>query len=154
MIVSICILFAVLVQPFLLLWLVNRQILKEKREIQARIDALVSEWFTAPEGQPHKAAQVLDLAGTVVGAAAARSIMATLGQRASSAAMVANSAADGIQAQANPLMALLAGGMGRKAGGKGAAVMRLAELLGPMLAGRNGGNSQQSEAPHRDSFSL
>jgi hypothetical protein len=153
MIISICILIALILQPFLLFWMVNRVISREKRQIQARIDALVSEWFVAPEGEPHKAARVLDAAGTVVGSAAARSIMGTLGQRASSATMVANIASDNIQGQANPLMALLAGGMGRKAG-KGAALMHLAELIGPMLKGNGNGNTSQSEAPSSGSFTL
>lgn len=118
-------------------WLIGR----EKRRLSDRLDALQHEWFDHPEGQPHKAAQVIDAAGAVIGSAAARSIMASLGADASHAARAANGAADMLQAQQNPLLGLLAGGKR----GKGAAVMRLAEMLGPMLSG--GGNHNGNGAP-------
>lgn len=110
-------------------WLIGR----EKRLLQERLLAAQHEWFTPPaEGQPHKAAVVLDAAGSVVGAAAARSIMASLSADASHAARAANGMADELQGRANPLLGLLAGGKR----GKGAAMMRLAEVLGPMLQGK------------------
>jgi hypothetical protein len=121
-------------------WLVRR----EKRAMADRLDALQHEWLDHDEGQPHKLAQAIDAAGAVVGSAAARSIMASLGADASHAARAANGAADVMQAQQNPLLSLLAGGKR----GKGAAVMRLAEMLGPMLSGA--GNHNGNGAPPGD----
>jgi hypothetical protein len=125
-------------------WLLSR----ERERIADSLADLQREWFSAPEGEPHKAAKVLDAAGSVVGAAAARSIMASLGADASHAARAANGAADILQAQQNPLMALLSGGKR----GKGAAVMRLAEMLGPMLGGNklNGGASVYEGRKHHE----
>jgi hypothetical protein len=114
-----------------LYWLISR----EKRHISELLTDLQQEWLVAPEGEPHKAAKVLDAAGAVVGSAAARSIMASLGADASHAARAANTAGDLIQAQQNPILGLLAGGKR----GKGAAVLRLAEMLGPMLSGNGNG---------------
>lgn len=117
-------------------WLIGR----ERRRVADTLTDLQREWFEAPEGEPHKAAKLLDAAGAVIGSAAARSIMASIGADASHAARAANSAADMIQGQQNPILGLLAGGKR----GKGAAVMRLAEMLGPMLAGGNNGNGAAS----------
>jgi len=102
---------------------------------QAQFEAKLADLVTPPsEGKPSKLSLIVDAAGTVIGSAAARSLMATLQQRNSSVAQVANGQADLLQAQANPLLALLSGGKR----GKGAAVQRLAELLGPMLFGGQG----------------
>jgi len=151
MMIALCVISAAFLQTFCLLfglfWLYRR----ERAKIQATIDRQLAAWFTAPVGEPHKAAQIVDAMGVVIGSAAARSMMANLGQRASSAAQVANGAADMIQAQSNPLVALLTGGKR----GKGAAMMRLAEMLGPMVLGGGNGHPPASvEAPpprrHRD----
>jgi ApbE superfamily uncharacterized protein (UPF0280 family) len=88
------------------------------------------------EGKPSKLAVSLDAMGTVVGAAAARSIMASVQAEQSHMAKVANGVSDELQGQANPIIGLLAGG--RR--GKGAAILKLAQILGPMLAGSGTSN--------------
>jgi len=112
-------------------FLVRRYVESKQVQFEAKLADLV---MPPSEGKPSKLSLMIDAAGTVVGSAAARSLMATLQQRNSSAAQVANGQADLLQAQANPLVALLTGGKR----GKGAAVQRLAELLGPMLFGGQG----------------
>jgi hypothetical protein len=82
---------------------------------------------------------MLDGMGTVVGSAAAKSLMASLKQTAGATANVANSVSDQLQAQGNPLLAMLTAGKR----GKGAAVLRLAEMLGPMFAGKNGHSAEE-----------
>jgi len=122
-------------------WVIGR----EKRRFAVRLDEIQHEWFDHAEGEPHKAAQVLDASGAVVGSAAARSIMASLNAEKSHVARVAGGMADELQSQQNPLLGLLAGGKR----GKGAAVMQLAQLLGPVLMGGshngNGTGSSGSE---------
>lgn len=123
--------------------LLIRRILNAKEaEIVARVSLMAQEWFNpTAEGKPSKAAEILDAAGSVVGAAAARSIMASLSASNSHAARAANGMADELQAQQNPILGLLTGGKR----GKGAALMRLAELLGPaLLKGGNGGSGDNT----------
>jgi len=104
----------------------------KQAEIEHRIDAVLRDWFTPEaEGEPHKAAKAVAAMGEVVGAAAARSIMASLSADRSHVARAANGAAEELQAVQNPVLGLLTGG--RR--GKGAALRQLAAALGPMLAG-------------------
>lgn len=126
----------------------------KQAEFEARAAALVREWTEQPSpDKPSKLAQVADAAGTVIGAAAARSIMASVSQGQSAVAHVANGAADQLQAQQNPLMGLLQGGKR----GKGAAVLRLAQLIGPMLGGLSGGKAEtggNGKPPNRMTMEL
>ena len=108
---------------------------REQARLEERIRSLVDDWvMPQAEGRPSKFAEVLEAVGSVVGSSVARSIMASLNADASHVARVANGAVDGLQVQSNPLLAMLGGGKR----GKGAAIARLAEMLGPMLAGKNG----------------
>lgn len=132
--------------------ILDRKILEVRNQIQGAIEDLVTA--PAPD-QPSKLAQLLDLAGSVVGSAAARSIMASLAADKSHAVRVANSASDELEAQQNPIMSILAG----TKRGRGAGLLRLAGLLGGILgtgtgpAGSggvqlplSGGNGNQSVA--------
>ena len=120
--------------------LLRRIINAKQAELEAKAERMLRDWVESPEeGKPSKLGVTLDAMGAVVGSAAARSLMASIKQDASSMAKVANGAADVLQAQQNPIMGLLGGKRGR-----GAAVMRLAELLGPMLAS-NKGNGATTE---------
>jgi len=106
--------------------LIRRYVEKKQCQFEEKLADLV----TPPsEGAPSKLSLMIDAMGSVVGSAAARSLLATLQQRNSSVAQVANGQADLIQSQTNPLLTVLTGGKR----GKHAAVARLAELLGPML---------------------
>jgi hypothetical protein len=108
--------------------LIRRYIARLRSEISTAIADLVNQ--PAPD-QPSKLAAIIDMAGAVIGSAAARSIMASLSADKSHAANVANGVADKLQAHQNPLLAILAGGKR----GKNAGVLRLAEMLGPLLGG-------------------
>lgn len=116
----------------------------KQADIEARAERALRDWVEAPEpGKPSKLAAALDAMGAVVGSAAARSLMASVKQDASSITKVANGAIDELAGQQNPLLGLLAGGKR----GKGAAVLRLAEMLGPMLGakGNGAGNTPGAE---------
>jgi len=133
--------------------LVLRHVINAKQaEIEAKVERALREWVESPEpGKPSKLALVLDSAGAVVGSAAARSLMASMKQDVSSVAHVANGASDLITAQQNPLVGMLTGGKR----GKGAALMRLAELIGPMLGGKGSGNgTNDSGSKPPTAFSL
>jgi hypothetical protein len=136
MLVIVCAVLASLVQAIIMLMGINWMIGRERKRISGILGALQHEWLEHAEGQPHKLSQAIEAMGAVVGSAAARSIMASLNADASHAARAANIASDGIEGARNPLLGLLAGGKR----GKGAAVLRLAELLGPMLG--SGGNRE------------
>lgn len=115
--------------------LVSRKLDRIRTETRGEISRILTEWTHQPEaGKPSKAAELVDMIGAVIGSAAARSIMSSLKADDSHAAAAANKIADGIQAQQNPLLGLLTGGKR----GKGAAVARLAEMLGGMLVGPGG----------------
>jgi len=125
-------------------WLLRMYFDHKQAEIERRIDATLREWFTPEhEGEPHKAAKALSAMGEVVGAAAARSIMASIAADRSHVARAANGAADELQGVQNPILGLLSGG--RR--GKGAALAQLAAALGPMLGGGNGGNGGNGSNP-------
>ena len=120
--------------------LFTRYISKKQAEIQEQVLDSLHRFVDSPgEGKPSQFAIILDSAGVVVGGAAARNIMKSLGGADGHAGNVASGIAGELQAQVNPLVGLLSGG--RR--GKGAAMMRLAELLGPMFnrnaPGANGG---------------
>lgn len=117
----------------------------KQAEIEARLSAALRAWGEPQgEGKPSKAAEVLDAMGAVVGAAAARTIMSSLAADASHTARAANTLGDIAQGQSNPVLGLLTGGKR----GKGAALARLAEIIGPMLA-QNQGNHNQGDAGAR-----
>lgn len=122
--------------------LLDRWAARKQRILEERLLHAIHEWVDAqpPDDKgnprPSKLAEAAALLGQIVGSAAARSLMASVKQDASSVSQVAGSMADQLQAQTNPLMALMGGGKR----GKGSAVLRLAEMLGPMLAGKNNGN--------------
>lgn len=108
-----------------------RHVINAKQaEIERRAEAAMRDWLTAPEGEPSKAAMLIDKAGQVIGSAAARSIMASLQVEKSHVARVANGISDEIKGAQNPILGLLAGGKR----GKGAAVMQLAGLLQGILS--------------------
>jgi hypothetical protein len=97
--------------------------------------------------QPSKLALMLDSAGAVVGAAAARSLMASLKQTTSATAQVANGITEPMLAQQNPLLAMLTTGKR----GKGAAVLRLAEMLGGVFGKPiDSGNGSHAQGSVRD----
>jgi len=111
----------------------------KQADLERRAQLALREWLEAPEeGKPSKAALLVQAVGEIVGTAAARSLVGTVTAQESHVARGANTAADLLQAQQNPLLALLKGG--RR--GKGAAMEHLAELLGPML--QNMGKSRDN----------
>jgi hypothetical protein len=121
----------------LCLW-IRSTVAHKQAEIEARAEDLYRQWFTQPApDKPHKFALLVHEAGTVIGSAAAQSIMSSLQADKSHVARQANMLSDEIQAVQNPLVGLLAGGKR----GKGAALMRLAELLGSGLGQNHGSGS-------------
>lgn len=132
---ALCILGAV--------FLLKRWAERKQAEIEDRIGAALHAWVDPQgEGKPSKAAEALDAMGAVVGAAAARTIMGSLAAESSHTSRAANTLADIAQGQANPVLGLLSGGKR----GKGAALARLAEILGPMLQSNQGNNHEQGTA--------
>jgi hypothetical protein len=118
----------------------------KQAEIERRADAALRAWVESPqEGEPSKLAVLVDAMGAVIGSAAARSLMASLKQQDSAVAQVANGVSDRLQGQTHPLQALLVGGKR----GKGAALLRLAELLEPMLAGKSNGDGAGAVVPRK-----
>jgi len=118
---------------------------RKQAEIEQRIDAALHDWCDQPEeGKPSKVALAADAVGETVGAAVAKALMRSLKVDNSHVARVANGLAEEVQAEQNPLLGLLAGG----ARGKGAAVMKLAGLLGPMLAGRGSSSTDTGSNGH------
>lgn len=122
--------------------LLDRWAERKQKRIEAQLMRAVHDWVDAQpanekgEVQPSKLAVAASMIGAVVGSAAAKSLMASVKQDASSVSKVAGGLADQLEAQSNPIMALMGGGKR----GKGAAVMRLAEMLGPMFGGKSNGN--------------
>lgn len=130
-----CQIFAAFVIVFGVRTVFDRRIQAARDEISSTLAALGEEWLTpAAEGEPHKLAKTVALVGDVIGASAARSIMASLNADKSHVANVANGITDGIVANQNPLLGLLSGG--RR--GKGAALQKLMEVIGPKLMGMAG----------------
>lgn len=122
-------------------WYVDGQ----RRALMAKVHDL-----TAADGEhPSQLAQFIDLAGETVGRAAARSIMQQIGTANSHAAKAANGMMAEVQPQ-NPLMAML-GGAKR---GKGAGIMQLAQILGPMLSGGTPSNGNSSGESVADRYKL
>jgi hypothetical protein len=121
--------------------LIRRAINAKQAEIEARAEAALHKWLDpGPDGKPSQFAEVLDVGGSIIGAAAARSIMASLMAERSHTARAANGLSDEIQGAQNPILGLLTGGKR----GKGAALAKLAQVLGPMLAGA--GNNHHSDS--------
>jgi hypothetical protein len=133
---------------FVLRWYIEWK----QSEIETRIETTLHQWIDQPApDKPSKLAETLGAVGAVVGSTAAKSLMLSAQQQSSSLAQVANGIADPLAAQLNPLVALLGGG--RR--GKNSAVLRLAELLGPMLSGSGAPkNGNHSDKPNQGSFSL
>lgn len=128
-------------------WWINRTIAR----IKAQLVEQLRLWVEAPgENEPSKLAQLVDTVGTVVGASAARSIMASLAADKSHMSRVANGIVADTEAQANPLLSILAGG--RR--GKQAGLMRLAEILGPMLLGGQRSNGGQAPVSPKQNFKM
>jgi hypothetical protein len=119
-------------------FLVFRRYLEQKQsEIEQRLEAGVRDWITPPEeGKLSKLGIAMDAIGTVVGSAAARSLQAQIAQTNSAVANVANGLSAEANAARNPLAMLASGGKR----GKGAALARLVELIGPMLGGTGAGS--------------
>lgn len=128
--------------PLVAYKLITRYIEAKQLAITEQIQKTIASWVNSPEeGKPSQLANVLGACGSVVGSAAAQSILASFNQQASSTAEVANGLANKIAIQQNPLMGLF---MGKK--GKGAAIQRLAEILGPMLMQHSGNNGNDTIA--------
>ncbi len=105
----------------------------KQTEISARLSEVIYDFVNPQEGgKPSKLAEVLQSAGVVVGSAAARSIMASINADSAHVARAANGVSDIIEAQQNPVAALLKGS--RR--GKGAAIQRLGEILLPLFQGK------------------
>lgn len=101
----------------------------KQAEIERRAEAALRAWVEQPDPKtPHKLAQLIGAMGQVVGQSAAQSIMASINSDKSHASRTANAIVEGAQPD---VLSLLGGGMK----GKGAGLMRLAQLLRPMLAG-------------------
>lgn len=116
--------------------LVSRRIDRVRTEVRDEISRILVDWTSQPEeGKASKLAELVDMVGAVIGSAAARSILASLNADASHGARAANTLSDQITAQQNPLLGLLTGSKR----GKGAAVARLAQLLGGMFTGSGSG---------------
>jgi hypothetical protein len=132
------------------LFLLFKYLMESKqRQLERRLGQAIKEWTYQPEpDKPSKLAVLVDSVGAVIGSAAARSLMASMKQGSSSVAQVANGLSDQVQAQINPLAALVSGGKR----GKGAALLRLAEIIGPMISkqsGSNGGGESVTPRRHR-----
>lgn len=129
---------------------IRRFINAKQAEIEAKAEAAVRAWIELQgenKDQPSKLALMLDGMGAVIGSAAARSLMNSIKQPASAVANVANGISEPLMAQQNPLLAMLTSGKR----GKGAAVLRLAELLGGMMGRPNdNGNSAPPGGSVRD----
>jgi len=130
--------------------LLRRFINAKQAEIEKRADEALQSWIGLQgenKDQPSKLAMMLDGMGAVIGSAAARSLLNSLKQPASADAHVANGITDQLQAQANPLLALLTAGKR----GKGAAMLRLADMLGGMFGKpSDNGNSSPLGGSVRD----
>lgn len=114
------------------------------KELEMR--SVIDDWTISPDSNtPSKLAQVTQLMGTVMGQAAAKSIMGAVNAQDAAIAKMANMASDEIEAAQNPLLALVK--QGRK--GKGSALERLAELMGPQIiqaiGGPGNGHATESE---------
>jgi hypothetical protein len=125
---------------------------RKQAEIEQRIEAAVHEWTDAPgPGLPSKAAETVSLCGEIIGRSAAKSIKQSFTQESTALTQVTNGIVEPIEAQANPLITLMTGG--RR--GKNAAIFRLAQILGPMLGNKGGGNGAGAgQPPAQSSFSL
>jgi len=119
----------ILVVLFVCLWL--RHFVNAKQaELERKAEDCLRAWVEQPDPKkPSKLAELVASMGTVVGQSAAHSIMQSIYADKSHATRLANGASEELEAQSNPLAALFGGG----ARGKGAGIMRLAQLLGPML---------------------
>ena len=128
--------------------LAARYIERKQRKIERQLEEIVHKWVDpGPDNSPSELAKVLDAMGAVVGSAAARTIMSSIAAERSHTARAANSMADEIQGAQNPILGLLTGGKR----GKGAALQRLAEVLGPMLfrVPNNPGSNGGQESPRK-----
>lgn len=119
---------------------------KIEKKINAKIDekeqkfsqAIMSVIDSPDINTPSVLAQAVDQAGQVFARSLMKESAIQVKAENSHVARVANGISDEIEAQQNPLVALLAGNKR----GKNSAVIRLAELLTPMLANKGGNNGQ------------
>jgi hypothetical protein len=142
-----------LVAPFGALFLFKRYVESKQAEIEARVEDAIHVWIDkTPDGKSSKLAEAAEALGTVIGQGAARALMTSFAQAKGAEGIVANTVADGLQVQQNPLLAL----MTNTRRGKGAAVERLVGLLGSMFNQGGGGpkNGGHSDTPRQGSFSL
>lgn len=127
---------------------------KKQAEIQGRLELAIRDWVEPQEeNKPSKLAVSIDMAGTIIGSAAARSLMHNLSQANTAMTVAANNASEQITAAQNPLGAMLANLGGGKRG-KGAAVARLVDLLVPLLRGATGGDHGSHSSGGQQTFSL
>lgn len=116
---------------------------REKNELRERLSAIVSEWTATDGEKPSKVAMLTDVAGETVGRAAARALMQQIGTANSHASRAANAVVAEAEGASNPLMSILAGAGGPR--GKNAGMLRLAQMLAPML--QNSGNGSNQSGP-------
>jgi hypothetical protein len=131
-----------IVTTFAAVLMLRRIINAKQAELEWRAEKALQSWIAMQgdnKDQPSKLAMMLDGMGAVIGSAAARSLMASLKQSASAPAQVAGGVSDQLMAQGNPILAMLTAGKR----GKGAAVLKLAEMLGPMFASKNGSSADE-----------
>jgi hypothetical protein len=123
--------------------MIRRIINAKQAELEARAEETIRHWVEPQEGnKPSRFAEVLDMAGAVVGQAAARSIVASLMGSKGKALQEAGGLVDQMTSEQNPILGLLQGGKR----GRGTALTKLAELLGPMLQSKmNGGGQAPTE---------
>ena len=147
-----CVLSCQLLAWPVILWLAVRYLDRKQADIEARASELVRSWLASPaENQPSELAKVVSALGEVIGGSAARVIAASFGAGESQLARQANKASDLLEAQVNPIMALLTGNKR----GKGAALARLGEVLNSWL--NKGGPTTPSDngaKPVQKTFSL
>jgi hypothetical protein len=132
--------------------LIRAALIRKQQEIEQRVSETIHSWIDAEgDGKPSKLAVTLEAMGAVVGSAAARSLMASIGADGAHMAKAANNVSDQIEAQTNPLGMLLKGG--RR--GKGAAIDRLSGLVMQLFQNSSGGgNGNTPTPPPQQSFSL
>jgi hypothetical protein len=151
--VLVCLILLIAIQiltPICVFVAIRRYIESKQAEIEHRVEVAIHDWVDAsPSGTPSRLAVSAEAIGAVIGSAAAKSIMSNLAQLKSSEAQAANGIAGALEAQQNPLLAII--GTTRK--GKGAAFQRLIGYLGPILMGKGNG-AGGPEPPRQSSFSL
>jgi HAMP domain-containing protein len=128
---------SLIVSAFLLINGLRRVVDIKIEAIKSDLTATITD-YVSPQGKdPSKLAEITETVGIIIGAAAAKSLMQSMGQRNSAASKVAGEMASAVDGQSNPLLAL-ASSLPK---GKGAGIARLAQLLAPMVGGNHGNQS-------------